>query len=36
MTRKRNALRILEILRKVIYSDSIIKGYKMNRQISVE
>ena len=31
MTRKRNALRILEILRKVIYSDSIIKGYKMNK-----
>lgn len=31
MTRKRNALRILEILRKVIYSDSIIEGYKMNK-----
>ena len=31
MTRKRNALRILEILRKVIYSDAIIEGYKMNK-----
>lgn len=31
MTRKRNALRILEILREVIYSDAIIEGYKMNK-----
>ena len=31
MTRKRNALRILEILREVIYSDAIIEDYKMNK-----
>lgn len=30
-TRKRNALRILEILSKEIYSDAIIEGYKMNK-----
>ena len=29
MTRKRNALRILEILREVIYSDAIIEDYKI-------
>lgn len=31
MTTRKNALRILEILRKVIYSDAIIEDYRMNR-----
>jgi hypothetical protein len=31
MTTRKNALRILEILRKVIYSDTIIEDYRMNR-----
>ena len=31
MTTRKSALRILEILRKVIYSDAIIQDYRMNR-----